>query len=89
MVILDHTGLNPQWTEEEVPATRYGFNETGWIDSNLFDGQEIHSRSAHASYYFFWTSQLSHFNPAVIKQLDNFNIFCLPPNTTHMMQPLD
>ena len=33
-------GLNPQWTEEEVPATRYGFNETGWIDSNLFDGQE-------------------------------------------------
>ena len=40
MVILYHNGLKPQWTEEEVPATRYGFNETGWIDSNLFDGQE-------------------------------------------------
>ena len=31
----------------------------------------------------------SHYNPAVIKQIKNIVILCLPPNTTHIMQPLD
>ena len=38
MVIFDRKGLNPDWTQGEVPGTRYGLNESGWIDSDLFDG---------------------------------------------------
>ena len=31
-VIFDAKQLNPLWTRDEVPGTRYGLSEKGWID---------------------------------------------------------
>ena len=75
MVIYDRKGLNPQWTEGEVPGTRYGLNETGWIDSNLFDGwfQEVFLKFIPAvrPILLLLDGHSSHFNPAVIKNFIN------------------
>ena len=31
-VIFDAKQLNPLWARDEVPGTRYGLSEKGWID---------------------------------------------------------
>ena len=71
MVIFDRKGLNPDWTEGEVPGTRYGLNESGWIDSNLFDGwyQEVFLTFIPAvrPVILLLDGHSSHYNPAVIK----------------------
>ncbi len=37
-VIFDAQRLNPFWTREEVPGTRYGLSKKGWTDQALFQG---------------------------------------------------
>ena len=76
-VIFDRKGLNPDWTEE-VPGTRYGLNQ-------LF----LKFIPAARPILLLLDGHSFHYNPAVIKQIKNIIIFCLPPNTTHLMQPLD
>ena len=95
MVIFDRRGLNPTWTEGEVPGSRYGLNQTGWIDSSLFQGwyEEVFLKFVPAMrpVLLLLDGHSSHYNPEVIKKAaeDNIIIFCLPPNTTNLVQPLD
>ena len=95
MIIFDRKGLNPDWTEGEVPGARYSLNESGWIDSNLFDGwyQEVFLKFIPAvrPFVLLLDGHSSHYNQTVIKRAaeDNLVIFCLPPATTHLTQPLD
>ena len=38
MVIYNAVNLNPAWTKEEVPGTKYGLSSNGWINTELFEG---------------------------------------------------
>ena len=35
-VIFDAKTLNIEWTKGEIPGTRYGLSNTGWVDTYLF-----------------------------------------------------
>lgn len=95
MVIFYHKGLNPDWTDGEVPGTRYGLNESGWIDHDLFDGwfNEVFLKFIPSTLpiLLLLDGHSSHYNPAVVKKAASSGviIFCLPPNTTRLLQPLD
>ena len=36
MIIFDAARLNPAWTKDEVPGTKFGLSANGWINSDLF-----------------------------------------------------
>ena len=38
MIIFDAQNLNHAWMKDEVPGTRYGLSDKGWINSDLFKG---------------------------------------------------
>ena len=95
MIIFDRKGLNPEWTDGEVPGSRYGLSETGWIDSSLFEGwfNQVFLKCIPPDrpVLLLLDGHSSHYNPAVVKcaARENIIVFCLPPNTTHLIQPLD
>ena len=37
MIIYDATILNPAWTKDKVPGTKYGLSSNGWINTDLFE----------------------------------------------------
>ena len=95
LVIFDRKGLNPQWTIGEVPGTTYGLTDKGWIDTGTFESWFTHHFLMYAPaarpLLVLLDGHSSHYGPAVIRLAaeENVIIFCLPPNTTHLLQPLD
>jgi len=93
-VIFDRQKLNPKLTIREVPGTVYGLSKKGWIDGELFDLWFSHFL-AHAPpmrpLLLLMDGHLSHYQPGVIRSAANEKVimFCLPPHTTHLTQPLD
>ena len=82
-------------TRGEVPGTLYGLSRNGWINSDLF----YHWFTNHFLQYAPPTRPLlllldghsSHYSPSTIKLAaeNQIVVFVLPPNTTHISQPLD
>ena len=79
----------------EVPGSMYGLLESGWIDGELFDLWFRHLFPSHIpplrpllllleGYSFYYT-------PSVISIPTEKEIlmFCLPPPSTQLTQPLD
>ena len=48
MVIFDAKNLNPHWTADEIPDTKCGLSEKGWITSELFEGWQVEHFLEHA-----------------------------------------
>ena len=94
-VIFKQSGLNKEWIVGEVPNTKYSLTETGWINSSVFEGwffaHFLQCAPSTRPLLLLLDGHLSHYNPTVIQTAaDNgIIIFCLPPNTTHLAQPLD
>ena len=94
-VIFDRQTLNQAMTRGEVPGTLYGLSRNGWINSDLF----YHWFTNHFLQYAPPTCPLlllldghsSHYSPSTIKLAaeNQIVVFVLPPNTTHIAQPLD
>lgn len=88
-------GLNPAWTVGEVPGTMYGLTEKGWIDTSTFEAWFIGHFLVYAPtarpLLLLLDGHSSHYGPAAIRMASELDviIFCLPPNTTHLLQPLD
>ena len=40
MIIYDAARLNPAWTRDEVPGTKYGLSPNGWINTDLCQGKD-------------------------------------------------
>ena len=38
MIVFDAQNLNHAWTKNEVPETRYGLSDEGWINADSFRG---------------------------------------------------
>lgn len=95
MVVFQRKTLTPPLTTNEVPGTIYGLSSSGWMDRQLF--QEWFHR--HFLQHVPSTRPLllmldghsSHYSLEFIREatLEGVIVFCLPPHTTHVAQPLD
>ncbi len=82
-------------TKHEVPGTMHGLSSSGWMDQELFSDWFLHHFLPHAPsarpLLLFIDGHSTHYGPYMIaKAAENKVIlFILPPNTTHLCQPLD
>ena len=95
MVIFDRKTLKPEMTIGEVPGTMYGLSTSGWMDGDLFHNWFIHHFLAHVPparpLLLLLDGHSSHYSPETIRCAaeEEVILFCLPPHTTHLTQPLD
>ena len=95
MVIYDAAKLNPAWTKDEVPGTKYGLSPNGWINTDLFEGwfmeHFIENAVSARPLFLLLDGHSTHYQPQVIRFAMEHNciMLCLPPHTTHESQPLD
>ena len=94
MVIWDRKTLHPDMTKGEIPGTLYGLSSKGWIDQELFQVWfEFLLRYAPPvrPLFLLMDGHSSHFCPETIHLAAKSQVvlFTLPPNTTHLSQPLD
>ena len=95
MVIFKGERFNHEWSVGEVPDTLYGMSENGWIDQELFFywfGNIFLKRiPSQRPVILLCDGHSSHYTPEVITRAATHGVvlFCIPPNTTHVSQPLD
>ena len=95
MVILDRKRLPPEFSIGEVPGTIYGLSSNGWMDSELFDLWFRHHFLAYAPptrpVLLLLDGHSSHYNLITIEKAakEDVIMFCLPPHSSHINQPLD
>ena len=95
LVVFDRKCLKPEMTVGEVPGTMYGLSDSGWMDGELFDQWFRHHFLAHAPparpLLLLLDGHSSHYTPDLISKAveEGIIIFCLPPHSTHLTQPLD
>jgi len=94
MVIFKGERLNYKWTKGEVPITVYGMSPQGWIDQELFvqwlEKLFIKNIPDTCPVMLLLDGHSSHYKPEGIKVAaeNDIVLFCLPPNATHVAQPL-
>ena len=95
LIIFDRKRLKPDHTQGELLGTAYGFSKKGWIDSEIFDEWFEDHFLTHVPpvrpLLLLLDGHSSHYQPSVIQKAAEKGIimFCLPPHTTHLSQPLD
>ena len=95
MVIWDRKTLSPELTNGEMPGTIYGLSDKGWIDQELFKLWFHHHflkyDPAVRPLLLLMDGHSSHYFPDTIHMAakERVILFVLPPNTTHLTQPLD
>lgn len=84
------------WTENGHPNTRYNRTNSGWFDSNSFEDWFITLmlpilKKQEGQKAIIGDNLSSHLNIQVNKQceLNSIKFILLPPNATHLLQPLD
>ena len=86
------------WTEGGAAGTCYGVSPSGWMEEvnylQWFE-QQFYPAVKHllitGLVVLFFDGHFSHMSISLIKKARSLGIhlFCLPPNTTHVLQPLD
>ena len=95
MIIWDRKTLHPDMAEGELPGTIYGFSSKGWIDQELFhiwfECHFLRYAPPVRPLLLLMDGHSSHFCPDTIRMASKEEVvlFTLPPNTTHLSQPLD
>lgn len=95
LVIFSRKALNQKLTIGEVPGTMYGLSDNGWMDSEIFENWFLHHFLLHAPssrpLLLLLDGHSTHYNPAFINTAakEGVVVFCLPPYSTHLTQPLD
>ena len=94
-VVFPRKSLNLELTRGEVPGTKYGLSKSGWMTRTLFSAwfSEHFLPNAPSSrpLILLLDGHSSHYCPEIIKKAasEQILIYALPPNTTHLTQPLD
>lgn len=90
----DH--LWDQWLEGGPEGTRYNRSKSGWFDSicfeNWFDTVIVpYAKKKPGRKVVIGDNLSSHFSQSVLQTCNELNVMfiCLPPKTTHLLQPLD
>ena len=95
MVIFNRKTLKPEFTYGEVPGTIYGLSKNGWIDKELFElwftQHFLPNAPPVRPLLLIMDGHCSHYQPSVVRfaAAEQVVLFYLPPNTTHLTQPLD
>ena len=95
LVIFDRKVLKPELTVGEVPGTIYGLNDSGWMDKEIFELWFLYHFLVYAPpmrpLLILMDGHSSHFSPQFVNKAaeEQILVFCLPPHTTHLAQPLD
>ena len=75
MVIYDAKNLNQHWTAYEIPGTKYGLSEKGWITSERFEGLLVEHFLEHAvscrPLLLLHDGHSTHYQPDVIRLGDD------------------
>lgn len=98
MVVYKSVNLYDNWMKGGPPGTIYANSPSGWFDMNLFEKwffdillPKIRELDSPEQKIIVGDNLASHFSPTVIQACEDNNIYLtpLPPNSTHLMQPLD
>ena len=95
MVIWDKKAIHPDMLAGEVHGTLNAFSNNGWIDQELFDlwfgNLFLKYAPSIRPLPLLMDGHTSHYCPQTIRQAARHKVvlLTLPPNTTHMSQPLD
>ena len=95
MIIYPKAYPGGAYTFEGPDDALYGKSESGYVDSELFTKwmEKIFLKFAvpERPIILFIDGHKSHINLDVVDMARNNNVilFCLPPHTTHALQPLD
>lgn len=95
-VVYKAEGMWSTWTVGGPPGTRFNRTKSGWFDECCFLDWFYTivvpwAKSRTGQKMLIGDNLSSHFSGDVIKKCNELNIsfICLPPNTTHLTQPLD
>ena len=95
LIIWKRRTMSPDMAVAEIPGTQYGFSDSGWMKAKLFDSwfrkQFLRYAPASRPLLLLLDGHSSHYCPDTLKVAaeNGVIIFALPPNTTHLTQPLD
>lgn len=95
-VVYKAKHLYPGWTEGGFTGSRYNRTTNGWFDGEAFEDWFLtialpYLRALDGPKVMIGDNLTSHLTVSVVQQCENNNIkfVLLPPNSTHMLQPLD
>ena len=92
-IIYQRKNLVESLIQGEIPGTMYGMNSnSGRMDGELFRQWFEHQIcSSYPPLLLLLDGHASHYSPSFIREAAGREVivFCLPPHTTHMCQPLD
>ena len=95
MVIWDRKTLSPELAKGEIPGTIYGLSATGWMDMELYEiwfkKHFLRHAPAARPLLLLMDGHSSHYciDSINLARREEITLFVLPPNTTHLTQPLD
>ena len=95
-IVYKAENLWDSWCGGDPRGTRYNRTKSGWFDANCFNDWFFSialptMKKLDGKKVLIGDNLSSHMNPDVVKACEENNIvfICLPPNSTHLMQPLD
>ena len=95
MVIWARKKMTPELAMGEVPGTIYALSGKGWMTAEIFNKwfkcHFLRYASAVRPIILLMDGHSSHYCPETIQlaAAEGVILFTLPPNTTHLSQPLD
>ena len=95
LIVVDTKTLNPKMGIGEVPGTVYASSDSGWMTSRILDEWFSDHFLMYAPLVrpllLLMDGHSSHYSPVFIETAaeNEVIVFCLPPNSTHFLQPLD
>ena len=95
-VVYKALHLMNTWTEGGPAKVRYNRTKSGWFDSVTFEDWFFTvvvpwAKKLDRKKVIIGDNLSSHLSPQVVKacERENITFVCLPPNSTHLCQPLD
>ena len=94
MVIYGRKTVSREMVKDEIPGTLYGLSPKGWMDQELFGlwlDHFLRYAPPARPLLLVMDGHSSHYCPSAIRSASEQQVvlFALPPNTTHLAQPLD
>ena len=94
-VVFAAKHLNYLWMKNEVPGTRFAVSDNGWVNNELFSffltKHFMENAVSFRPLLLLLDGHSTHFEPKSLElaRKNEIIVFCLPPHTTHVCQPLD